>query len=548
LASSTSFEGFVQKNYSLEGAAAGRPVRNGKALNSLTVSIPFSSFTRHGLVAGSTGTGKSRAVQKIIEELSEAGVPTFLTDVKGDVSGFCVPGEAGRAEKRAETLGYGWSPSAFPTVYWSATDRLVPLRFRVGDVGAVLFSRLLRLNPVQESHLKIAFIYAEQEGKGLVFLEDLKAVLEFLKSHPEEVSGTNPQAIGVILRKLTELAAGPAAQMFGEPAVDATDVFKEGRVNILNLSDVKDDETGALAAAFLLHKLFRDLPEVGEAAKPKLVFFLDEAHVLFRQANRTVEELLTTILRRIRSKGVGVFFITQDALDLPSPLLKLLGTKVEFAMRAFTKKELDDVKALADSFPKSDYYDLREEFKSLPTGESFISLLGPGGESLAPVKAAWFPPKSLMGAPEEKALENAVEQSGLKRKYAAQKKQLRLAEFVRPAPAQAAAKGREKSAAERVGRVERPGPAEKAGRGAASAGGKKVLRGLWVVLKAVETFLYFFAYKPLKWFARWLSRKPKRIAWLVFFVLLVIVVFRYWPEINSVTKTILGLLDKLAGR
>ncbi|MCX6767240.1 MAG: DUF853 family protein, partial [Candidatus Micrarchaeota archaeon] len=352
------FEDFLDKNYSAPGAAAGRPVHGGKVLKNREVAVPLASMTRHGLVAGSTGTGKTRAVQKIIEELSAVGVPVFLSDVKGDASGFCVPGEPARASKRAGELGIDWAPAAFPAVYWSISNRLVPLRFRVRDVGAVLFSRLLGLNPVQESHLNIAFIYAEQNAKDLLSLGDLKAVLEFLKDNPDEVSGTSPQAISVVLRKLSELAAGQAASMFGEPAIDLKDALEEGRVNVLNLADVKDDSVSAIAAAFLLYKLFNELPEIGEAARPKLVFFLDEAHVLFQGANKSLVELVVKILRRIRSKGVGVFFMTQDALDLPSPVLKLLGTKIQFAMRAFTRKGLGDMKAIAESFPESGYYDV----------------------------------------------------------------------------------------------------------------------------------------------------------------------------------------------
>ncbi len=525
----------MKQNYSLAGAAAGRPVYNGRTLNNQTISVPFSSFTRHGLVAGSTGTGKTRAVQKIIEELSNAGIPVFLSDVKGDASGFCVKGVEEKAEKRARALGCEWEARAFPTIYWSLSNRFVPLRFKVADVGAVLLSRLLGLNPVQESHLNIAFIYAEQNARDLVFLEDLGEVLEFLKNNPEKVSGASPQAIGVILRKLAELAAGPAAAMFGEPAIDLNDAVRTGVVNVLHLADVKDDNVSAVAAAFLLHKFFKELPEVGEAARPKMVFFLDEAHVLFQGANKSVIDLVTAILRRIRSKGVGVFFITQDALDLPSPVLKLLGAKIQFAMRAFTKKELGDMKAIADSFPASPYYNIREEIKSLPAGESFVSLLGAGGESLPPVRVSWFPPESFMDAPAEQALHQAVGESGLRKKYAAgQRKQLRLAEFAKPEAVEAEAKAAE---------------AVKAGeKGKAKAVGKTLLRILWLLLKAIETILYFALYKPLKWFLKWLLRKPKRIAWLVLLLLIMFVVYRYWPEISGVAKTLAAFLDQLAGR
>ncbi|MCX6767153.1 MAG: DUF853 family protein, partial [Candidatus Micrarchaeota archaeon] len=378
-----------------------------------------------------------------------------------------------------------------------------------------------------------------------------KAVLEFLKDNPDEVSGTSPQAISVVLRKLSELAASQAASMFGEPAIDLKDAMAEGRVNVLNLADVKDDSVSAIAAAFLLYKLFNDLPEVGETARPKLVFFLDEAHVLFQGANKSLVELVVKILRRIRSKGVGVFFMTQDALDLPSPVLKLLGTKIQFAMRAFTRKGLGDMKAIAESFPESGYYDVREEIKSLPAGESFVSILGAGGESLAPVRVAWFPPRSFMDAPDEKALHEAVEESGLGRKYAGAagpKRQLGLGEFLKPKPAgkdvrettegkrEAAEKGREKEAAGKWGGRKR------------EAGGKTVLRSLWVLLKGVETALYFILYKPLKWLFKWVARKPARIKWVILFLLVLFALFRYWPEINAIAGTIVGLLDKIAGR
>ena len=534
------FNDFVGKNYSLPGAAIGRPLSGGKVAKGLEVSVPFSSFTRHGLVAGSTGTGKSRAVQKIIEKLSKEGIPVFLSDVKGDVSGFCVPGGAARAEKRAEELGCEWSPRAFPAVYWSVSDRFVPLRFRVSDVGAVLFSRLLGLNPVQESHLNIAFIYAEQNAQDLVFLDDLKKVLEFLKAHPEEVSGTSPQAINVILRKLSELSAGPGGKMFGEPAIELKDAMKGGRINVLSLSDAGGDNVSALASAFLLHKFFKELPEIGEVEKPGMVFFLDEAHVLFKEANKTLVDLVTTILRRIRSKGVGVFFITQDALDLPSPVLKLLGTKIQFAMRAFTKKELGDMKAVAESFPQSDYYDVREEIKALSAGQSFVSLLGGNGESLPAVKVAWYPPESLIDAPDEEALEKAVGESGLRGKYAARQKQTALAEFLKSKPAKAEARQETEKPAKTA--TEKPGR-----EGAGGALGKTILRIFWVAMKAVETFLYFVAYKPGKWFLKWVARKPKRIAWVVFFILLALAVFRYWPQVSAASTAIVSLLDKLVG-
>jgi hypothetical protein len=542
-----SFENFIKDKYAARGLAVGRPKRNAKVFNDFEVAVPLKTLARHGLIAGSTGTGKSRAIQLLVEGLAEQGVAAFLADVKGDVSGFCREGDSSKISERCSKLACERAPKAFTANYWAPAGAaagkaagLLPLRLKLSDVTPVLLARLMNLNPTQESHLAIAFIYAEKKRLDLVGLLELREVVEFLKDNPREMPGVNSATMNVILRKITEMQSGPINEFFGEPSLEVEDVLRAGGVNVLNFSALREvEEYGSVIIAFVLYKFFKELPEVGDVEKPKLVFFFDEAHALFQGANKSLVELMTTILRRIRSKGAGVFFITQDALDLPSPVLKLLGSKIQFAMRAFTKKELDDLKAVADSFPASGFYGLREELKSLAVGDSFVSLLSPRGESLPAVKVAWYPPESFMDAVPLEELSRATPRSLLE-KYSKAKREAKAFSLK---PSAAASAGRP-SAEARVEKEEfvkgKPGRPRKFGR--------RFLEIVEVIVRAVGMVLYYAVFRPLKAFFRWLVRKPKRVAWFILLVIVLFLAWRYYPEVSSAAKTLLDFFDKVAGR
>lgn len=416
------FEKFLDSSYGLikEGVRIGKPKL--KTIYPLDIKLPLGMLTRHGLIAGTTGTGKSRAAQLMAEQLSEAGVPVIFSDVKGDVSAFNTPGEPGKVKGRASQLGIRYSPKSYPTVYFSLSEKFIPLRTRLSEFGAILLAKLMELNSTQESHLNVCFIYASSKSLRIDTLEDLESLISFVKENDEAIPGINKTSLDVILRKTMELKAAGLGRMFGRETISPADLLGtiggKGVINVFNLSDVRDNpQAFTTAMAFLLFKLFNGLEDTGDQEKPRAVVFFDEAHYLFKNSNKTLVNKMVTVLRQIRSKGVGVFFVTQDPEDIPEDILELLSCKIQFALRSFTRKDFEDIKYLSRGFPESDFYDLESEFKSLGVGEAIVSALGEGGKLLPPVKVVCYPPSSSMGMVDEKKAGAEARASALYRKY-----------------------------------------------------------------------------------------------------------------------------------
>ncbi|HEU0052356.1 MAG TPA: helicase HerA-like domain-containing protein, partial [Longimicrobium sp.] len=396
----------------------GAVVHGGACDPTPVVSIPLSMMNRHGLIAGATGTGKTKTLQLLAEQLSAAGVPVFVSDVKGDLSGLGIGGEGGdRVRKRAEETGYGWASRSFPVEYLSLTGKLgAQLRATVSSFGPLLLSKVLGLNDTQTSVLTLVFKYCDDKGLLLLDFPDLRAVLQFLSTDEgaaelKDYGGMSKQTVGVLLREMVELEAQGAEDFFGEPEFDLDDLLQterdgRGLVSVLELSDVQDRP--ALFSTFMLWmlaRLYGDLPEVGDVEKPKLVFFFDEAHLLFDGASKALLEQVEKVVRLIRSKGVGIFFITQNPRDVPADILGQLGHRVQHALRAFTPDDEAALKSAARTFPKTEFYDVEEVLTTLGIGEALVSTLTPNGVPTQPFATRMIPPSSRMGplTPEELA-------------------------------------------------------------------------------------------------------------------------------------------------
>ena len=394
------------------------------------VAFPLSMMNRHGLIAGATGTGKTKTLQLMAEQLSAQGVPVFLADVKGDVSGVAQPGTRSPAiDDRLKSIGATWEPRGMPTEFVSLTGTNgVQLRATVNSFGPLLLSKVLELNDTQASVLSLVFKACDDQGLPLLDFADLRAVLKFLSNDEgkptlQEYGGMSTATVGVLLRKMVELEQQGADVFFGEPAFDVHDLLHvtpdgRGAVTCLELADCQDKP--ALFSTFMmwmLAQLYHDLPEAGDLPKPKLVFFFDEAHLLFRDASKQFLSQVEQVVRLIRSKGIGIFFVTQSPKDVPDEILAQLSNRVEHALRAHTPDEEAALKAAVRTFPKTTFYDLEETITSLGIGEAVITGLNPRGVPTPVVAARLLPPTSRMGplTPAEFAKELA--ESDLMREY-----------------------------------------------------------------------------------------------------------------------------------
>jgi len=381
---------------------------NGDALADVPIRIPIAMMNRHGLVAGATGTGKTKTLQVLAEQLSAAGVPVFAADIKGDLSGIASPGVSNpKLLERTAGIGQNWSPAATPTEYYTlgGLGTGIPIRATVSSFGSLLLAKVLGLNDTQESSLGLVFHYADRAGLPLLDLDDLRAVLTFLVSpegKPElkELGGLSSATAGVILRELITFADQGADVFFGEPEIDTslflrTDAAGKGLVSLLEIPGVQDKP--ALFSTFLmwlLADLFNDLPEVGDIDKPKLVFFFDEAHLLFKNASSDFIESITQTVRLIRSKGVGIVFVTQTPKDVPTDVLSQIGSRVQHQLRAHTPDDAKALKSTVSTYPTSGYK-LGEVLTSLATGEAIITVMNEKG---APTPVAWTRLRAPMGS------------------------------------------------------------------------------------------------------------------------------------------------------
>ncbi|WP_086724410.1 helicase HerA-like domain-containing protein [Streptomyces sp. NRRL B-24085] len=423
----------IAAGYAFTGPALdlGALLWDGVCLPDAQVRIPLSMLNRHGLVAGATGTGKTKTLQLVAEQLSAQGVPVFLADIKGDVSGISEPGARNeKVQSRAAEVHQRWEPTGFPAEFYAlgGIGHGIPVRATVTSFGPLLLSKVLQLNQTQEQSLGLIFHYADQKGLELVDLKDLRAVVAFLtsdegKAELKNIGGLSTATAGVILRSLTAFEAQGMADFFGEPEFDTAELLRtaddgRGLVSVLELAAVQDrPQLFSTFLMWLLADLFHDLPEVGDVDRPKLVFFFDEAHLLFNGASKAFLDSLTQTVRLIRSKGVGVFFVTQTAKDVPADVLAQLGNRVQHALRAFTPDDQKALKATVRTFPDS-AYDLEELLTGLGTGEAVVTVLSEKGAPTPVAATRLRAPESLMAPVDAGALDAAVRASELYGRYA----------------------------------------------------------------------------------------------------------------------------------
>ena len=399
----------VAGGYSTENALQIGVLLEGETpVASVPVTLPLPMLNRHGLIAGATGTGKTRTLQLIAEGLSNAGVPVFLTDIKGDLTGLLEKGTASEGLlARVSAQGQAWEPSSFPTDMFAlgGIGDGVPVRATVTDFGPLLLSRVLDLNDTQESALSLIFAWADSQEYALVDLQDLRSVVSYLTEEGKEelktIGGIATSTAGVILREIAALQAQGGDEFFGEPAFDTKDFFRvvggRGVISLLELPELSNRP--ALFSTFvmwLLAELFETLPEVGDTDKPKLVFFFDEAHLLFNGASKAFLNAIVTTVRLIRSKGVGVFFITQTPKDIPADVLAQLGAKIQHALRAHTPNDQKALRETVKTFPTSPL-DLEEVLPGLGTGEAIVTVLDRKGRPSPVAPTRLWAPAALMG-------------------------------------------------------------------------------------------------------------------------------------------------------
>src|SRR5687768_6282334 len=428
----TSFTDMLAAGYGFANPA----ITLGAALEGATVhqepkvKVPVAMMNRHGLVAGATGTGKTRTLQLLAEQLSAQGVPVFVADMKGDLSGLAMPGEtAPKVAARAGDIGWDWKAKGVPVEFVSLTGALgVQLRATVSSFGPLLLGKSLSLNETQTSVLTLVFKYADDNQLPLLDLPDLRAVLQFLSSDEgkaalESYGGMSKATVGVLLRKLVELEAQGAERFFGEPEFDVHDMLRttsdgRGVVTCLELADAQDKP--ALFSTFmmwLLAELYHNLPEAGDLPKPKLVFFFDEAHLLFDDAPKAFLDQIQRVVRLIRSKGIGVYMVTQTPKDVPTEVLAQLGNRVQHALRAHTPDDDKALKATVRTFPKTSFYDLEETLTSLGIGEAVVTVLNSRGAPTPVVATRLIPPASRMAPLTPEELQADIRQSSLLVEY-----------------------------------------------------------------------------------------------------------------------------------
>jgi DNA helicase HerA-like ATPase len=432
----------IAEGYAFSGPALelGAALQGTTAYPGAPVRIPLGVLNRHGLVAGATGTGKTKTLQLIAEQLSAQGVPVFLADIKGDVSGIAAPGTASdRVTARAADVGQRWTPQGCPAEFYALGGQGagIPVRATVTSFGPLLLAKVLDLNETQEASLGLVFHYADRNGLELYDLKDLTAVIGFLtspegKEELKGIGGLSAATAGVILRSLTVLDNEGAGAFFGEPEFDTADLLRtvdgdgasrpagaggRGVVSVLELPAVQDrPRLFSTFLMWLLADLYQELPEVGDLDRPKLVFFFDEAHLLFKGASKAFLEAITQTVRLIRSKGVGIFFVTQTPRDVPADVLGQLGNRVQHALRAFTPDDAKALKATVSTFPRS-AYDLNEVLTQLGTGEAVVTVLSETGAPTPVAATRLRAPQSLMGPLDAAALRAAVDGSALVPRY-----------------------------------------------------------------------------------------------------------------------------------
>lgn len=432
-ASIESFKLALNQGYQFKGQGIklGNAVFNGVTYTDVPVSAPLSTFNRHGLVAGATGTGKTKTLQKMAESLSLNGVSVLMMDIKGDLSGLGAAGiDNPKIQERINLLGETWSGKAFPIELLSISKEPgARLRATVSEFGPVLLSRILGLNETQSDVLSMLFKICDDKHLALLDLKDLKKALQYyanegkaeIKSEYGQVSSAT---LSTILRSIVSLEEQGADEFFGELSFDVTDLCKVndnglGAINLIRLGDIQTKP--ALFSTFmlcLLAEIYQTFPERGDQEQPELVIFIDEAHLIFKEASKTLLEQLETIIKLIRSKGVGIFFCTQNPVDVPDGILSQLGLKVQHALRAFTEKDRKAIKAAAENYPITEFYDTDELLTQLGIGEALITVLNEKGIPTPLAHTVLSPPQSRMDILQAAEIQSIVSSSSLCSKYA----------------------------------------------------------------------------------------------------------------------------------
>ncbi len=430
--STTPFLDHIKAGYTFKGEKIriGSAMHNKEVVKGTEIYAALKTLNRHGLIAGATGTGKTKTLQGMAEALSAAGVPSLVMDMKGDLSGLAAAGGGHpKIDERMALLELPWEPIPFPCEFLTISDEPgARLRATISEFGPVLLSKILDLNPTQGGVISLIFKYADDNDLPLLDIKDLRKLLQYVgkegKAKIEEEYGlVSPASVGAIMRKLLEVEEQGADRFFGEISFDIDDLMRKddngyGFINVLRLTDMQGKPK--LFSTFmlcLLAEIYSEMPEKGDADKPELVVFIDEAHLIFRDASKALMQQLDTIVKLIRSKGVGLIFVTQDPTDVPDNILGQLGLKVQHALRAFTEKDRKAIKATAENYPISEFYDTNELITQLGIGEAFITLLNEKGIPTPLAHTMLCAPRSRMNILEPSELKSCVAKSEIAAKY-----------------------------------------------------------------------------------------------------------------------------------
>lgn len=436
----------VQISYNPKGSfiQLGSGILSGEVITDAKVNLALKMMNRHGLIAGATGTGKTRTLQLMAEQLSDAGVPVFMLDVKGDLSGLAEANKPNDALiERGHAVGIPFEGSSFPIEIFSLSGDLgATMRITVEDFGPVFLARILDLNETQTGILSAIFKYAEDNKLPIIDLLDLKKLLSYLSEGEganeikEDYGKISTASSGAILRKIVAIEQQRVSHIFGEKEIDIQDLFGKvdgrGVITLLNISDIQDQPL--LFSTFLLSllsQLFKKMPEVGDLDKPKLVFFFDEAHLLFNGASKAFLMQIEQIVRLIRSKGIGVFFCTQAASDIPESVLGQLGNRIQHALRAFTPNDAENLRKVVKTYPKSDFYEIDQILTSLGTGQALVTVLNDKGIPTEVVATHLVPARAVMGPSSSELYRDIVQSSSFYSKYNERIERITAAEMIK---------------------------------------------------------------------------------------------------------------------
>ena len=433
MADKTKFIQELSTKYTPKGdfITIGKAMLDGEVVTEVDVTIPLKTINRHGLIAGATGTGKTKTLQVFAEQLSHKGIPSLVLDIKGDFSGIAKPGaENAIISERYTKTKLPYEPQSFPVELMSISgEKGVKLRATVTEFGPILLSKILDLNDTQQSIISIVFKYCDDKGLPLIDLDDLKKVLQYVTDNAQgkadlasNYGSIAPASLGAILRSIVALEQEGAAQLFGEPSFDVTDLLKQrdgkGVVNILRVANIQSKPQ--LFSTFMLSlfaEIYMTFPEEGDAGKPKLVLFIDEAHLIFNEASKTLLNQIETMVKLIRSKGVGIYFITQIPGDVPENVLSQLGLKIQHALRGFTAKDRKEISKAVENYPTTEYYKANELIQNLGIGEAFFTALDEKGIPTPLVHTYLISPESRMDVLSDAEVEDLTSSSAMVEKY-----------------------------------------------------------------------------------------------------------------------------------